>query len=113
MMQHSERVARKKAKGIQLNSRAKWRCKLMSSRAKKEKQAQLVQQIMPCRVINDRSIFQFSLMFEVSRQEDRIHDNALGARMRGAPMRLLRPKVVVVILEAKVEGRVQPGMFDP
>ena len=108
------KAARRKAeRNSTVNLRAKWRCKLMSLRAKKKKQAQLVQKIMPCRVINDRSTFQFSLLFEVSRQEDRIHDNALGPRMRGEPMLLLRAKVVVVILEAKVEGRVLPGTSEP
>ena len=68
---------------------------------------------MRCHRINDRSIFIFSLLLDLSKLEVQIHDHALEPRTKGEPVLLLGAEVVVVILEAKVGGRVQPGTFEP
>ena len=110
----SERVAHKKAeRNSTVNSRATWRCKLMSLRAKKRSQAQLVRKPMPCQVINDKSNFLMLLLFGAHMQGDQVHDNALVPRMKQVQLPWLKAKVVdEALVTAKVEAKVQPGMFD-
>ena len=114
MMKHSARVAHKKAeRNSTVNSRVRWRCKLVSLRAKKRSQAQLVQRPMLCQVINDKSNFQMLLLFGAHRQGDQIHDNALVPRMKQGQLPFLKAEVVdEALVKAKVEAKVQPGMFD-